>query len=1080
MFAASKTSAPVNGVTSDPQFNYVTMLLHGDGTNGAQNNTFLDSSTNNYSITRTGNATQGSYSPYGANWSNYFDGTDDTLNLPASAALLGSGSYTVEFWVNLPVAPSGGAYFTCFAYGSSGAVLRCFLLNDTVTKLGIWIGASNIVYVNTSAMIGSWAHIALVRSGTTFTAYVNGVSVATTTDSTNFNTGQLYIGSQASTNFLTGYISNFRVVVGTAVYLSNFTPSIIPLTPIAGTSLFTCQSQSFIDNSINAYTITSTGNTSVQRFSPFSPVIQTPVSYSTYFDGNGDNLSINSSTAFGFGTGDFTIEFWAYSTSTARQDWVDISDGTNRVLFYYSGSAVTFYGNGVTAITGSALTTNAWVHYALVKSSGSTKLYVNGTQAGSTYATNQNYGTTAAVSIGKDMFGSTYITGYLSNFRVVKGTAVYTAAFTPPTSPLAAVSGTSLLTCQSPTIVDNSTNAFPITVNGNAIARSQNPFGVTSYSQYFDGSGDYLTAPSNAAFAFGTGDFTVEGWLYLTGNQNFGAMFISSTTGTGNSLHIQISSANKVRLTNETTELLLATNAIPTNTWAYIAVVRSGTTLSIYQNGVLNGSTTNSTNFIQNGATIGYEMIGGSFYYAGYISNLRVVKGTAVYTAAFSPPTAPLTAVSGTSLLTCQNLDAIDNSPNAFTITKNGNVTGSMSNPFPVNPYITTGTDLTTGLPYTTATFGGSGYLRGGVDWITSATTVSATADFTLECWFNLTLPQQNYRMISGSTIDGLARYLAINSTGIEMQFGTASSTIMTFNYTFKVGVWYHIAITRVGSTIRAFINGVSQSLYQGTQTNTFSVKYVGVAYLETYAFPGYISDFRFVVGTALYTGGFVPPAAPLTAVTNTALLCNMTNAGIYDNAMMNDLQTIGNAQVSTSVVKYGTGSIALDGNGDYVVEPTNLNFGYGTSDFTIEFWLYLNTASADQTLVSNLSNAASTNPHLYYLNNTGIRYYTNSADRIIGASLAPNTWYHIALCKSSGSTKLFINGTQTGSTYTDTNNYGSSAPLGIGTYWSSNSPVVSSTLNGYVDDLRITKGYARYTANFTPPTAAFPNTGPI
>ena len=72
----------------------------------------------------------------------------------------------------------------------------------------------------------------------------------------------------------------------------------------------------------------------------------------------------------------------------------------------------------------------------------------------------------------------------------------------------------------------------------------------------------------------------------------------------------------------------------------------------------------------------------------------------------------------------------------------------------------------------------------------------------------------------------------------------------------------------------------------------------------------------------------------------------------------------------------------------------------------------------------------------------------------------------------------MFINGTQAGSTYTDANNYGASAPLGIGTYWSAGAPVTTSTLNGNIDDLRITK-YARYTTTFTPPTAAFPNTGP-
>jgi hypothetical protein len=69
----------------------------------------------------------------------------------------------------------------------------------------------------------------------------------------------------------------------------------------------------------------------------------------------------------------------------------------------------------------------------------------------------------------------------------------------------------------------------------------------------------------------------------------------------------------------------------------------------------------------------------------------------------------------------------------------------------------------------------------------------------------------------------------------------------------------------------------------------------------------------------------------------------------------------------------------------------------------------------------------------------------------------------------------MFINGTQSGSTYADTNNYGTTAPLGIGTYWRSGTPATTETFNGYLDDLRITKGYARYTSNFTPPAAAFP-----
>jgi hypothetical protein len=160
-----------------------------------------------------------------------------------------------------------------------------------------------------------------------------------------------------------------------------------------------------------------------------------------------------------------------------------------------------------------------------------------------------------------------------------------------------------------------------------------------------------------------------------------------------------------------------------------------------------------------------------------------------------------------------------------------------------------------------------------------------------------------------------------------------------------------------------------------------------------------------------------------------------------------------------------------FDGTGDYLTTPTSDNFGYGTGDFTIECWAYMNTLTGDETIISNLTGVSSVNPHIF--RNAGrIIYWTNGGERIIsGSDIVVQTWTHIAICRASGSTRLFVNGVQTGSTYTDANNYGSTAPLGIGTYWSGGSPVGSSTLNGYLNDVRITKGLARYTANFTPPT---------
>jgi hypothetical protein len=97
--------------------------------------------------------------------------------------------------------------------------------------------------------------------------------------------------------------------------------------------------------------------------------------------------------------------------------------------------------------------------------------------------------------------------------------------------------------------------------------------------------------------------------------------------------------------------------------------------------------------------------------------------------------------------------------------------------------------------------------------------------------------------------------------------------------------------------------------------------------------------------------------------------------------------------------------------------------------------------------------------------------YVNNTTTAIQGSALSTGTWYHIAVCKSGSSTKMFVNGNQSGSTYTDTNTYvaGANRPR-IG----SGGDVAGNYFNGYIDDLRITRGYARYTANFTPPTSQF------
>jgi len=208
------------------------------------------------------------------------------------------------------------------------------------------------------------------------------------------------------------------------------------------------------------------------------------------------------------------------------------------------------------------------------------------------------------------------------------------------------------------------------------------------------------------------------------------------------------------------------------------------------------------------------------------------------------------------------------------------------------------------------------------------------------------------------------------------------------------------------------------------------------------------------------------------------SLLCHfdtINSAGRFIDSSRNNLAitSSGNVSVNTYLYKFGGGSAYFDGTGDLLFIPTSNNFGFGTGDFTIEFWVYLNS-TATQTLVSCLTTGTSIAPHLYILSGGSIRYYTNSADRIVGSNLVVSTWYFVTITRSGTSTKMFIDGVQVGSTYTDNNNYGTSNPFIIADY---GSPTTGTNqLNGYIDELRITKGVARYTANFTPPNAPFPN----
>lgn len=620
---------------------------------------------------------------------------------------------------------------------------------------------------------------------------------------------------------------------------------------------------------------------------------------------------------------------------------------------------------------------------------------------------------------------------------------------------------------QNNTFLDSSTNNFTITRNGNTTQGSFSPYG-SNWSNYFDGSGDYLTVASDAAFGFGTGAFTIEGWVFVTGSTASGSVIADFRTGTGTAIKpcIYFDSAYTLYYLVNGSNVING-GTIPTNSWVHVALARSGTSTKMFVNGVQVGSTYSDSNDYGASAScfIGADNDGGAnAFLVGYASNVRVVKGTAVYTAAFTPPTAPLTAITNTSLLTCAYNRFRDGSTNNFTITRNGDVKVTNFAPFAPSA------------AYSTTTNGGSAYFDGTGDYLQtpSNTAFTFSGSLTIEFWINFSSTPSTYVALVAGTTANTQLFITTKIDGTGLRFGLSGvAEYATGSQTWAAGAWYHVALVRNGTDVRFYVNGVNVT--DGTATN--STSYSGAFLLGgnvggTVNFPGYISNLRVVKDTAVYTAAFTPPTAPVTAITNTSLLLNTTNAAIFDNSMKNDLETVGNAQISTSVKKFGTGSMAFDGSGDYLTSPIKAELGYSTGDFTIEFWVYPNNSTGAQVIFDQRAGSASGTAPTIYLNSGSLRYYTDGADRITGGSVSAAQWSHIAVCRSGTSTKMFINGTQTGSTLTDTRSYVDS-PISIG---EASDGTGGAVLNGYIDDFRITKGVARYTANFTAPTAPFPN----
>jgi hypothetical protein len=436
-----------------------------------------------------------------------------------------------------------------------------------------------------------------------------------------------------------------------------------------------------------------------------------------------------------------------------------------------------------------------------------------------------------------------------------------------------------------------------LTAHGNAAATAAGKYGTNSIA--LDGTGDYLSL-SSSDFAWGTSDYTLEAWVWLNNLGSYGSWF-STLFSDGNmsgGVSAGITNTGMPYLEHLNGFSVVGSTAFPTAQWVHVAATRSGNTVKYYVNGSSVGSVSFSGSHTNSSVVVGrfYTDLDNN-YWNGRIAELRVTKA-ARFTANFTPPTAALPTT------------IFQASPQTLPVTitgsgggGSGSLSGSVTIPASGDQYwantalLLKGDDLTDSSSYArtvtaygnaaatgTAKYGvnslafdGSGdYLR-----VAGSSAFALPGDFTLEAWVYFNAASASFDGAYGACL--MATYptgqggnqgwqLRINGTStafntINVYTGT---TDLNWSATFNLNQWHHVAVTRSGSSIRAFVDGVqvgstvnnSDDMSPGATTDLWIGQLNASPYL--FSLNGRLDDLRVTKGTARWVANFTPPAAAL------------------------------------------------------------------------------------------------------------------------------------------------------------------------------------------------------------------------
>jgi hypothetical protein len=1023
------TEAADVSTTGDTYFNRVILLVPMDGANGGT--TFLDKSPIASALSRVNATTSTSNIKYGTA-SGMFLHNAHVETGTNSAYQFAGGDFTVELWawISLSVGTAGSLINIYDADASAYDFEIRYLSSGTAISLQASSGPN---YAQTAYNLSEnvWYHIAFVRSGSALTLYVNGTNVGAgtytypvTLSNRPFDMGSRYYSGSGGyyDYFLNGYLDDVRVTKGVARYTSNFTAPTAAF-PVVGISF------AGITDGFSA-SITEAADTLSGAAVVITPQFCTLAVTEAPDTGSG-SVAITAGPVYE--APDYVEDpYWSNTVLAMHMD------GANNGVIFKDSSTY----NHIAVPTGTIVTSTAQFKF------GSASLLLNGTDSQLWIADGAEFEFGSGAFTIETWF---YLTGYATVHSGVYQCALITKE----------VSGS---------------REFRVCLDGTASS-------FDALAVYlFDAGGAVSDCSAATSFSLNT-------WYHV------------AVTRSGNTVYVFKNGA----MVSTTT----VTIAIPDTTASvYIGFNYFAPLYPAYFKGYIDDLR----------VTKGV---------ARYVGNFTLPTDTFVASAGTASITGYPYCFADANIT--EAADTMPNDSNTLSLLHFDGANGSTTYTDAVSgiTWVSTSFNSAPNLATDIVKFGTAAWKLNarvtlGALISTNAAYAVHAADFTVEFWLYPQASGDSYRALFNWGTTG-AFFCQINNL-YQIGLSAIGGVVSINSSPVTLDTWHHIAITKSGTSFILYVDGVNSA----SGTGTLDVASTQIALAGSVATDvatlqqARIDEFR-ISNTVRYTSNFTPPTAAFAYRSGYATVANVvtctaaiteaadtlstiayydpawTNVGLLLHCDGSNLSTtitdssptpktvtaVSGAKLSTAQVKFGTASLLLNGTTDYITVPSNAAFQFKNRNFTVECWVYFNALPGDAVgaVFFHRGATASSNAEIsvQLFNTAGVytlRLQTSTSGAawtspLDSSAIAVSTgqWYHIAVCRQIPSTVYFwLNGAAVG---TATN--AESFFLGSGLTCIGANSLAAYPLNGYLDDIRITKDYCRYTTAFTPATAAFP-----